>query len=707
MAGLINLEPLFRPRSVAVVGASPRPSVGRYIIDTLKAFGFPGDIYPVNPGYAAIDDRPCFASLADLPAPPDAVAFCVSPERTLDGFRQLPAAGARAAVIFGGGYGEAGAWGRAAQAEISGIARESGIALCGPNCMGVISPHACSATYLHVGSRREELAGNVGLISQSGSICISMLADVSRFGFSLVASTGNEAVVSAAAVLDYMVDHAETRIIATFTETIAEPERFVAALDRAAAAGKPVVVLKVGKTERTLKAITTHTGGIAGDQRVFSEVLRAHRAIEVQEYDELVEVLAAFQAPKLPQGRAISVVTSSGGAAELMLDIADKTDLALPALPRPDFAEARRVIGDFAGDGNPLDAWGNGNFRENMPHALAVVGRAGNTDAVVLAYDSADGAPMGRIADYLARIDMLEAARTASVKPHYQLTLRPGLRIAEQTTRFRALGIPQLFGVRQGLAAIDRLARWNGGLSAARPSAANAVDLSDIPIAGRASVHEHDSKRLIARLGLRTTRERMASSLQDAAQAAGNIGYPVVLKAVSDAIPHKSDLGLVILGIATPDELTEAWKSLTARLATAGKSAEILVQAMVEGGLEVFAGAAHHPGYGHVLAFGLGGVELELQDDAALRMLPLRQGEAEQMIAGIRGAARFTAFRGRPAYDTRSLAACLYAISDLITAAGHHIREIDLNPIKLMPAGGGCTIVDALLLPMEQAGDNA
>ena len=203
------------------------------------------------------------------------VAFCVSPERTLDAFRQLPAAGARAAVIFGGGYGEASDWGRAAQAEIVGIARAGGIALCGPNCMGVISPHARSATYLQVGRKREALAGNVGLISQSGNICISMLSDVSRFGFSLVASTGNEAVVSAAAVLDHMVDHDETEIVATFTETVAEPERFVAALDRAAAAGKPVVVLKVGKTERTREAITTHTGGIAGDERVFSEVLRA------------------------------------------------------------------------------------------------------------------------------------------------------------------------------------------------------------------------------------------------------------------------------------------------------------------------------------------------------------------------------------------------------------------------------------------------
>ena len=705
MADSIDLEPLFRPRSVAIVGASPRPSVGRYIFDTLGAFGFPGPVYPVNPRYEAIDETPCYPALADLPDAPDVVAFCVSPERTLDGFRQLPGAGARAAVIFGGGYGEAGDWGRAAQAEMIAIARESGIALCGPNCMGVISPHARSSTYLQIGSRREALAGNVGLISQSGSICISMLSDVSRFGFSLVASTGNEAVVSAAAVLDYMVDHAETEIVATFTETIAEPERFVAALDRAAAAGKPVVVLKVGKTPRTREAITTHTGGIAGDERVFSEVLRAHRAIEVDEFDELIEVLAAFQGSKLPETPAISVVTSSGGAAELMLDIAGETGLDLPPLPEAVFEDARAKIGDFAGDGNPLDAWGNGNFRENMPHALNLVGQVENTGSVVLAYDNDDDAPMGNIADYLARIDIMEAARAGSAKPYYQLTLRPGLRIAEQTERLRALGIPPLVGIRQGLGAIDRLARWNADTAAARSVTGDDLDISDIETVGRASIHEYDSKRLMARLGLRTTRERLVSSAEDAGAAAAEIGYPVVLKAVADAIPHKSDLGLVLVGIEDPAALAAAWTTLQSRLAAAGTAAEILVQQMVSDGLEVFVGVAHHAGFGHVLAFGLGGVELELQDDAALRMLPLRQGDAEAMIGEIRGAARFAAYRGRPAYDTESLAACLYAISDLIAAHGDLIREIDLNPIKLQAAGDGCVIVDALMLPMTQEGD--
>lgn len=708
MTAPFDLNALFRPRSVAVVGASPRASVGRYIIETLSRYGFEGAVYPVNPNYDEVAEVACHAGLEALPEAPDVVAFCVSPARTLEGFRRLPEIGARAAVIFGGGFGEAGEEGRDIQNEIVAICREAGIALCGPNCMGVINPSARSATYLQ-GGDPAVLAGNVGLISQSGSFCISLLADVSRFGFSLVASSGNEAVVTAADILDYMVDHEETEVIACFTETVADPERYVAALDRAADAGKPVVVLKVGRSDRTRAVIATHTGGVAGDERVFSEMLRRHRAIEVDEYDELIEVLAACQGRRLPAGRRLGVVTSSGGAAELMIDIAAEAGFELPPLPTEDFEQARRVIGDFAGDGNPLDAWGNGNFQENMPHALAVMGKAAATDAVVFCYDNNDEAPLGRIEDYHARIGLLEAADKASAKPHYQLTMRPGLRITEQIRRYRALGIPQLFGIRQGLGAIDRLARWVAPPPEPKSPeiAFGAADLAEFPIAGRASVSEIDAKRLIERLGLDVTRERLAESVEGAVAAAKEIGYPVVLKAVSDAIPHKTEKGLVIIGLEDDSAVVSAWDALRDRLAGEDTSdALILVQEMVTKGIEVFAGVAHHPGYGHVLAFGLGGVELELERDVAIRMLPLRQGEAEAMIGEIRGAARFAPFRGRPAADVVSLARCLYALSDLMAVAGDDIRELDLNPIKLMATGEGCVIVDALILPMNSKGED-
>ncbi len=702
----LNLEPLFAPRSVAVMGASPRPSPGRYIVETLQNFGFTGDIYPVNPNYDEVAGVACFDDLADLPASPDIVVFCVSPERTMDGFRKLPPSGAGAAVIFGGGYGEAGDDGREMQREMVGICREAGIALCGPNCMGVISPHARSATYLQIGSNREALAGNVGLISQSGSICISMLSDVSRFGYSLVASTGNEAVVSAAAVMEYMVDLPETKVIACFTETIAEPERYVAALDKAADAGKPVVVLKVGKTKRTKDAIATHTGGMAGDDRVFSEILRAHRTIEVSEFDELIEVLAVCQGRVWPTGRRLSVVTSSGGAAELMLDIGETAGLELPPLPEVEFEAAREFIGDFAGDGNPLDAWGNGNFRENMPYALSLVGKTESTDAVLLCYDNDDSAPMGNVADYLARVDIIEAASRESEKPHYQLTLRPGLRIAEQIERFRALGIPPLVGVRQGLGAIDKLARWNGErLPARKPEVLPTVAFEGISMSGRATVHERDCKKMMSALGLTITREQVARDVDAAVAAAEEIGYPVVMKALSDDIPHKSEHGLVAVGVEDADDVRRVWSDLQHRLTSVNPDADILIQEMVSGGVEVFAGVAHHPGFGHVLAFGLGGIDIELDPDFSLRKLPLRTGDAEAMIGEIRGAGRLGAYRGRAACDVESLTTCLYAISDLMAAAGSQIRELDLNPIKVMRAGSGCVIVDALIVPHEPEGD--
>ncbi len=708
----MHLSSLLSPSSVAVLGASTNPSVGRGMIETLLGFEFPGTIYPVNPKYDSILNIPCYASLSDLPAPPDVVAFCVAPSRIPENFRLLPEIGAKAAVIFGGGFAEAGEEGRAIQAELVGICKENGIALCGPNCMGVINPGAKSATYLQPATDPGAIAGNIGLISQSGQICISLLADVRRFGFSLVVSTGNEAVVNAADILEYMVDHEATRIIATFTESIAEPERYVAALDQAANKGKPVVVLKVGKNERTRAVITTHTGGLAGDERVFSEVLRAHRAIEVSDVEGLVEVLAACQGRRWPKGRHLSVVTSSGGTAELMLDIADAAEVQLPPLPAEEFAEVKRIVGDVAGDGNPLDAWGQGNFRLNIPHALSVVGQTSSTDAVVLSSDNDDDAPLGRIETSLERMMLLHEADRASAKPHYHLTVRPGLRITEQISRLTEYGIPSLFGIRAGLSAVDRLARWViwQGKIHQPDQAIGSTEHAEFGFADRKTINEYDSKRLMHRLGLCVTKERLVPSAEEAAQAASEIGYPVVLKAVSDDIPHKSEHGLVLVGLEDASAVAEGWKTLEERIASldsGGSAPGVLVQEMVSEGIEVFAGVAHNPAFGHALAFGLGGVEIEVNRDFALRMLPLRNGDAEQMIGEIRGAALLGSFRGRPPADTASLATCLYTLSDLMVSAGPLIEEIDLNPIKVLPEGKGCVIVDALIIPTPQKGDGS
>src|SRR5881394_1846829 len=340
----MRIDPLVAPRSIAIVGATDRPSPSRSLIEALAAIGFAGPIYPVNPKYQTVLNHVCYPTLTDLPEAPDIVVLSVRNPLVPEQIRMAAKRGARSAVIYDSGFAELGEDGARLQAEIADICREANMPVCGPNCMGILNPTARVTTYKQSVMKTEGLAGNVGLISQSGSVAIAILSDLRRFGISLSVSSGNEAVTRTVDYLEYMIDDPATKVIGTFTETVREPERYVAALDRAAAAGKPVVVLKVGKTERTQRAITSHTGGLAGESRVFSELLRAHRAIEVNDLDEMTEVLAVCQGKRWPRARSISVITGSGGLAEMILDNATAAGLELPPLAEEERADAERVI---------------------------------------------------------------------------------------------------------------------------------------------------------------------------------------------------------------------------------------------------------------------------------------------------------------------------------------------------------------------------
>lgn len=454
----MRLEALFRPKSIAVIGASDRPTIGRRLIASLDRFGFAGSVFPVNRNYPTVLGRKCYGNLAELPEAPDIAAFCVGHERVLEPLAAAAEFRINGAVIYDGGFAERGAEGRRLQAQIEGICHEAGMALCGPNCMGVLNPHHRSSTYLQELRDPTGLAGNVGIVSQSGAFCVSLLNDLRRFGFSHVVSSGNEAVLAAADYLEYFVDDPHTKVIGGFIETVRSPDRFVAGLDRAAARRKPVVVLKVGRTERTRHAITTHTGGVAGDPGFVSELLRAHHAIEVADLVEFTEVIAAAQSMKPPAGRRIGVVTSSGGLAELILDIAASTNLELPALSAAAMAEIERRIGFVSGDGNPLDAWGNGTFVANLPHAFGIFDASPDHDIVVFCRDNCDSQPFEAPELGWTYLEIFERAAANSSKPHYLLHTRPGVMNREQVARLRKAGIAVVGGLREGLGAIGRLA---------------------------------------------------------------------------------------------------------------------------------------------------------------------------------------------------------------------------------------------------------
>jgi acetate---CoA ligase (ADP-forming) len=696
---------LLRPRSIAILGASERPSIGRALMESAATLGYDGRLYPINPKYTEILGQRCYPSMQELPEQPDVVALCVSYTRIVESFRTVAERGAGAAVIYDGGFAEHGDEGRRRQAELAGMCREAGIALCGPNCMGILNPHHRSSVYMQEVRDPAGLAGNVALVSQSGSICIGMLADIRRFGYSHVISSGNEAVISTAQYLEALIDDPDTKVIATFTEWIADPERYVAALDRAADAGKPVVVLKVGRQERTRRAIGTHTGGLAGESAVFSAMLRAHRAIEVSDLDELTEVLSVCQGRRWPSGRRLAVVTASGGQAELILDVATAAGLDLPPLSPEGRKEIERVIGPVTGDGNPLDAWGNGDYERNMPHALATLDAAA-VDAIAFCSDSHDDAPMGRADRALGYSRLVVAAATRSAKPYYQMNMRPGVMRREQVRFLAEHGIATIGGTRQGLGAIDHLARWAQPPRPMRPAAAvtGAGIASLLGGRRRASIHEHDAKRLLAQHGVPVVSEHLVWSASDARKAARELGYPVVLKVVSDDLPHRSELGLVVVGIADEAALDGAWGRLEQRLREAAPEAApsgFLVQQMIASGVEIFAGVKRDPAFGHFLAFGIGGVAIEVRRDFVLRQLPLRDGDAEAMVGEIRGAALLGAVRGQPPADVPALVRCLYALGDFAWAHRADIAEIDLNPIKVLPTGHGTVVVDALIVPFE------
>jgi acetate---CoA ligase (ADP-forming) len=457
-----QLDALFRPKSVAVIGASEKPTVGRRLMVSLQRIGFAGALYPVNPNYSTVLGARCWPALAELPEAPDLALFCVGHARVLDALVAAAERGVRAAVIYDGGFAEQGEKGRRLQRRIADTCRQAGIALCGPNCMGVLSPHHPSTTYLQELRDATGLAGNVGFVSQSGAVCVSLMTDIRRFGFSHIVSSGNEAVLTAADYLEYLVNNASTAVIGLFIETVRNPERFTAALDRAAAAGKPVVAVKVGRTPRTTVAVATHTGGEAGDPTATSEMLHAHRAIEVADLAELTEVLAAFQHWKRPAGRRIGIVTSSGGLAELILDIGARADLQLPLLSPAARTAIEQQIGFISGDGNPLDAWGSGTFAANLPKALACFGASPDHDIIAFCRDGCDGQPFDQPELARAYYDQFAAAAARSAKPHFVLHTRPGVMDRMQVAHLRGLGVPIVGGLREGLIAIDRLARWAG-----------------------------------------------------------------------------------------------------------------------------------------------------------------------------------------------------------------------------------------------------
>jgi acyl-CoA synthetase (NDP forming) len=699
---------LMAPRAVAVFGATERPGAASgFVIRNLLAAGFAGAILPVNPTGRAVFDLPAIPRLADLETRPDAVVIAVAAERVAEALRDAAALRIPAAVILASGFAETGAAGRQRQDEIAAIACGAGMAVCGPNCLGLVNMATGAALF---SSRLSPTmrAGAVALLSHSGAAAIT-LANSGRLAVGHLVSAGNAATTDLAAYLAYCADAPEIRVAALFMEQLRDPQAFAAAVDAMHAAGKPVVALRVGRSSRAARVTAAHTGGVAGSDAAFGAFFRRIGVIEVADFDALAET-ATLLAARMPRaaGRRVGFVAVSGGSAAHVCDIADIAGLEVPALGETTVAALRTILPPYATAQNPLDVTGIA-FGDATIHGRALD---------LLAADPAIDI-VAAIQDVPAALDATGAGEYAGIAESFASfaarTRKPAVFVAnlaagihpDIAALLQARGATQLQGTTAALHALGHLA---APLRRARPRSATTLTPQDAwrsRLARGGALSERESKLFLAAHGMPVTRDAAAGTLDAALAAAEAIGYPVALKIDSPDLPHKTDVGGVRLGLVDAAALRAAHADMLARVRDAAPGARIdgvLVQEMIGGGVEMLLGMTRHAPFGPVIALAAGGTLVELLQDTALGLLPLDAEDATDMVGAMRVAALLDGWRGSPARDRPALIDLILRFAALVDAYAPLLDAIDLNPVSVGAAGVGVRILDALVVARAPVG---
>ncbi|HEY7380520.1 MAG TPA: acetate--CoA ligase family protein [Gaiella sp.] len=662
-----DVRPLLLPRSLAVVGASPRNAEA---VRTALASGVP--VWGVNPNRDDVLGLPCFPTVADLPELPETALLLVNHERIEAALEEAAAAGVRAFVIPGVGA-EAGTAGAEVTKRIAARARELDLAVLGPNCMGAVVPGGPAAW---IGSPPETTApGHVAVVCQSGSIADAFLSLGGRIGLRCVVSTGAEAVVDAADYVDFLAGDGPTRALGLFLETVRRPAAFVAALARCADAGKPVACLKVGRSEAAARAALTHTGALVGSEQAFSAVLRRYGAIEVEDFHELVETLELLGRGRLPRGHRVAAVSESGGECALLADHAEAAGLPFEPLPDALAARLQEEFPNFVSPGNPLDAWAIADEEILYPRSIALLAASGAFDIVLAQADLSQFRDPGN--EGWCELTLRALGRAAA--DHGVCTAMTTVHSADPPRRFqqlaRELDVPLLRGLRESMRALAHVAAWRPALPAAPPPEPRAVSLGELAalLTEPGPLPEHESALLLEQVGVPFAPRRRAATPEEAAAAAGELGFPVVVKVDGEA--HKARAGGVVLGVETPEDAAAAASRL---------GGPVLLARQVEAGAEALCGMTRDADYGPVLVVGAGGVDVEELGRVAAAVAPLDVETAAGLVADA-------------GVDDPSgvVAATLAALSSL-ALAHPEIASVDVNPLIVGPAG--TVAVDALVV---------
>jgi acetate---CoA ligase (ADP-forming) len=702
-----KLKYLFRPATIAVVGASEKPGPGLQVIENLRALGYAGDIYPVNPKYEKVLGRTCYPSLSAVKAAGhsvDTVAILLGKQNVIPVMEEAAQIGAKAGWAFAAGFGESGDEGKVLEKQLQDLCRENDMLFLGPNCVGYLNPNDKSGTF-SAPAPKEIRAGNIGMVAQSGYLGLAVANSNRGIGFSLLCTTGNEVVVDATDCIAYMLEDEGTDVVLAFIEQFRTPEKLVTVAKRARELHKPIVLIKVGKSAMAQRATVAHTGALAGSDDVQDALFEKLGIIRVDDFDEMFETAELLSRTKrrLPQSNRVFGITLSGGVISLMGDLSESLNITFPKWSAAGAGELRELLPDFSGVANPLDAWGSGKIEQTYEKCLDITAREPAADVILVAQDVPGGMSQRQVEQYKV---VARAAVDISRK-----TDKPVVMLSNQSSGFNTEiqeimadgDVPLLQGTREGLLAVHNLIKYAEFLRTPTPdfkvepnTAAHAL-LPDEAVV----LNEYDSKKVVAEYGVPITAEFLCSSKEEALRKAEELGYPVVLKLISKDIQHKTEAGVVKLKLKDPAAVGKAYDEVVANAHAYKPDAEVqgvLCYKMVEEPVaEAIVGVISDPYFGPAVVFGLGGIMVEVIKDRALLIPPIRREEARAAIDSTKGSKLLYGFRGKPKADVEALVDVIVRAGEMTADLADRIDALDINPLLILPEGEGVVAVDALV----------
>ena len=695
------LERLIRPASVAVIGASAsRTNNGNVVVVNLRAAGYSGTVIPIHPHAAAIEDYPTVRSTADLPGDVDVAIVSVPAADVGRVLRDLDNAGVASAIVMSAGFTPA------QEAEILAFCRDSRMIVQGPNCMGLLNVSEGISLYTAIPSSRVR-PGRAALIAQSGSAAISVM-NSTDMGFSKVITSGSQYRLSAADFITWLADDPHTAVIGLVLESIPDADHFADAVEHAATAGKPVVMLKVGQSPLGAKATQAHTGALIRDRDATDAFFRRYGLPTVRDYDELLATLDCFATIRAPrrQRNQLAIVGISGGEAALTCDLADQMGIPIASFTAETTASLRELLPGANGL-NPVDfgaSVGAAQTRQEVK-ALDVIAADPNVDTVFVLQDAQHSLAWRSSGRYTKQCENVAQFRQTIDKPVVVVSSSGEALHAEIRRALDGTDIPLLRGLRPALAAMAGLGTWFGrrpdrrrladrSLTGERAALRAEISAVSGPLSGSLTA------RLLEAYGLPVVQSVVVDSAEEALSA--GIGFPLVVKVVSQDVPHRSDIGAVRVGISDPAALQAAILAIEQAVRTSVPHAVIEgyeLQEQLSDAIEAVAGFKAAPPFGALTVVGTGGTLVELQADRAISLSPVSSMEAASMIAGTRLGRRMDGYRNLlPPTNPAPLAALVAGLSELAADLYDVLAECDLNPVLVQPGSGTARIVDALFV---------